>query len=49
MNIDEDELIEMMNNYWAIVNNKECWEKTLKFCKKYGLLSEVNINDFYVE
>jgi hypothetical protein len=37
MEIDREELIELMSEYWAISNNPECAKKSYDFCKKYDL------------
>ena len=46
MEIDREELIEMMLEYWAIDNNKECWIKTKEFLEKYNISKhEVGLSD----
>ena len=37
MEINKDELIEMMNEYWSLENNKVCRDKTKEFCNKYNI------------
>jgi hypothetical protein len=48
VNIDEEDLYEMMLEYWALDNNEDCHKKTIEFCKKYNLdLEEINIGEQY--
>lgn len=37
MEIDREELIDMMEEYWALDNNPLCQQKTYDFCEKYSL------------
>ena len=37
MEIDKEDLIEMMREFWAVDNNATCYVRTLEFCLKYGI------------
>ena len=41
MEIDKNELIKIMTEYWATSNNEECHEKTREFAKKYGFYEDL--------
>jgi hypothetical protein len=41
MEINKNELIKMMTEYWSTSNNRECWEATKRFAEKYCFYDEL--------
>lgn len=42
INVDKDELLMMMREFWVIDNNDNCLKETIIFCRRIGL-SDIEI------
>lgn len=40
MEIEKEDLLNMMENFWALKNNDDCETQTILFMEKYGFTDE---------